>query len=64
MGYPLYKLKLMILDKEKTKDKIINHVKYTKGMTINEKAFKAGFRSKKDILEACEFCKVDPIYID
>ncbi len=52
----------MKLNKEKTRQAIIDKAQNSVGMNINIAGFKKKFKAVKDLKEACEFVGVDPVY--
>jgi len=50
------------LNKKATGNKIISHANSSISMSIDAKAFWQKFKTDKDFLDACEFCRIEPIY--
>ena len=50
------------LNKTETLNAIIEHCKASVFISIDVEGFKKIVKTEKDILEACEFCRIEPIY--
>ena len=51
------------LDKKATKEAIIKKASTARHLAIDVEAFKRKITSVKDIVECCEFVRIEPIYI-
>lgn len=50
------------LDKKATKEAIIEKARSSDNMSINIEKFNETVNTPKDILDACKFCRMEPIY--
>jgi hypothetical protein len=50
------------INKRKTKAKIIDACRRSPFMSINASMFDEKIKTEKDYKEACEFCRIEPVF--